>query len=71
MEIGRPPASLFVVFLLLFSCQSDNRRTGFQERLSIFIKALEMRSKRTSKLSAVLYCQDVINESAYVFDLTW
>jgi len=68
---GHPFGSLFFVFLLLlFTCPSGDRHTGFQERLSIFIKAFEMRSKRTAKLLAVLHCQDVIDESAYVFDLT-
>ncbi len=61
--------ALFVVFLVL-TCPSYDGRTGFKKRLSIFIKAFEMRGERTAKLSAVLHCQNVIHESAYVFDLT-
>lgn len=39
-------AILFFVFLLLlFTCPSGDRRTGLQERLSIFVKTFKMRSK--------------------------
>ena len=61
---------LFLV-AFFFAGRSSNRCTGLQESLSIFIEPVEMSSKRPTKLTAILDCQDVIDKSSYVFNLSW
>jgi hypothetical protein len=48
--IERIKAELFPFVFFLFASASSDRFTRFEERLSIFIKAVEMSSKRPAKL---------------------